>query len=599
MNEPEENDAIRQTLRQAMPDDLPPMVAERMQNRLAAFHRKLDMESATPRFSPIRSLFQKRLVRWATAAITTAALAVAILLIPKPWRPAESSAWAQVVEAVAKKPWLHFVATYEDGTKMEAWFSARREVLAGRLIKAGSRFEVGGDREGRGVIDMSRNTRDWYDPEKKLIVRATNDPFREEADPFLAIFSAFLSGNLKQTIGTGKIQLVPEQQRVVTEGAKRWIEHRFIVRDRSIVRGKDEELYKQEWILLVDPDTQLPFRWEQATRLASDPAKGHVTIRNEIDYPATGPEDMYALGVPKTAKIVVRTLALNVEQLATEIVSPKHWANNKFSALVIESRQDQAWWQGLSINRVWKDGLCWKIDHSMGPVTEPFDKPPPEGTDQAEWWRQKAKKRPFTPESLCDGKWYWSYHTKTRSPTPKDTAAGWPENTMVIVSTEKRKSPGFPVEKDHFRQGEGIGVGHPSDPWNDLKLLPGMEASVNPKPKSGPPNTLLLEVRNPGWKLYEPDPRRNPQLWRFWIDPARDYLVMRDEELITREGKETIISGFAIEAVLQDAQGRWYPTVIRRLKCSTFIGTDKWEDEFLRFYYDFTTPIPDSVFKAD
>jgi hypothetical protein len=74
---------------------------------------------------------------------------------------------------------------------------------------------------------------------------------------------------------------------------------------------------------------------------------------------------------------------------------------------------------------------------------------------------------------------------------------------------------------------------------------------------------------------------------------------MRREELVTREGKEVLTNGFAIEATVQDPRGRWYPSVVRRFKCSTMIGSDKWEDEILRFYYDFTTPIPDSVFKAD
>ena len=49
MNTTEENDDVRQTLRQAMPDDLPPAVAERMQSRLAAFCNRLDAESEKPR----------------------------------------------------------------------------------------------------------------------------------------------------------------------------------------------------------------------------------------------------------------------------------------------------------------------------------------------------------------------------------------------------------------------------------------------------------------------------------------------------------------------------------------------------------------------
>jgi outer membrane lipoprotein-sorting protein len=44
-----ENDDIRQTLKQAMPDNLPPAVAEQMQSRLAAFRDRVDAKSKRPR----------------------------------------------------------------------------------------------------------------------------------------------------------------------------------------------------------------------------------------------------------------------------------------------------------------------------------------------------------------------------------------------------------------------------------------------------------------------------------------------------------------------------------------------------------------------
>lgn len=47
MNETEENDYVRRALRQAMPDDLPSAVAERMQNRIAVVHERLGARSTT------------------------------------------------------------------------------------------------------------------------------------------------------------------------------------------------------------------------------------------------------------------------------------------------------------------------------------------------------------------------------------------------------------------------------------------------------------------------------------------------------------------------------------------------------------------------
>lgn len=310
----------------------------------------------------------------AVASVAAAAvLGFLLFLLPQAWYSSESMAWANVVDSLMKKPWLHYVTTYGDGTRMEAWFSARRALLIARVIKAGATLQSRGDGEARLMVDLSQNTRDWYDPEKNVIVRTTDRPFEKGADPAEAIFSTFLSGNLAHTIDAGQFQLVPTEHRVVVEGKKHWIEYRLIQRGKN-----DNPIYQHEWIISVDPDTQLPFRWEQVARLVSDPSKFDVGARHEIDYPAAGPEDIYALGVPKSAKIVDRTLRSDVERLAKEAAAPRHWADDKFSALVIESGVEKhLWWQGYSIYRVWKDGLCWRWDHSMGPVTDPLDNPPP------------------------------------------------------------------------------------------------------------------------------------------------------------------------------------------------------------------------------
>ena len=66
----------------------------------------------------------------AVMAIAAALLFVAILLLNR-----QSTAWAQVVEAVAKKPWLHSVCTLPDGRKAELWFSADRAVIVTQTDK--------------------------------------------------------------------------------------------------------------------------------------------------------------------------------------------------------------------------------------------------------------------------------------------------------------------------------------------------------------------------------------------------------------------------------------------------------------------------------
>jgi hypothetical protein len=73
---------------------------------------------------------------------------------------------------------------------------------------------------------------------------------------------------------------------------------------------------------------------------------------------------------------------------------------------------------------------------------------------------------------------------------------------------------------------------------------------------------------------------------------------MRYEELVVNDGKEDILRGHAIEGVTQDPGGQWYPTVIRMFHRIVPMGTVKSRDGIIRCYYDFMTPIPDSMFET-
>jgi hypothetical protein len=77
-------------------------------------------------------------------------------------------------------------------------------------------------------------------------------------------------------------------------------------------------------------------------------------------------------------------------------------------------------------------------------------------------------------------------------------------------------------------------------------------------------------------------------------------MVMRCDELISRKGKEEMIGGFLIEGLTQNPRKQWFPTVVHEFVHILPPDSHKnLEDIITRFYYDFTTPIPASVFKAD
>ncbi len=525
----------------------------------------------------------------AIATIAAALLFVAFIL----WNR-QSTAWAQVVEAVAKKPWLHAVSTLPDGKKGELWFSASRAVMATRTDKETC------------WGDLKQKTREYYDPGENTIVRVPDDEGREASSFLETVFKAFLSSETGRTINAGRFKLIHQQQRVVKEDGKRWIEHRFKMHEED--NQYESELPANEWVVYVDSDTQLPFRWDQIFHFKEvdkdvNPSKEGL-FRYEIDYPETGPAEIYSLGVPKNAKVVDRFLdpaRADVKRLVGDVRAAR-WRSDKYYALVVEGQDNKHWWEYFPSYRIWRSGSRWRVERSFG-YDFRSEKLPPKYADPATWWKQKAEKVRFVPSELSDGKWLWEYLTSGRAPTQANIDAGAPKDKPFLASNEKRRAmPTFPpgIDKGGYIY---CADNHPEFLARPLPYLvaPGYtrgagfnEVKLEPNPASGPPNTVLLEVHNSHWTAGG----YYPQMWRYWIDPEQGYLVMRYEELVTREGKEEIIRGHAIEGVTQDPQGQWYPTVIRLFKRNVLIGSEKPPyDGIMRCYYDFNAPMPDSIFE--
>ncbi len=238
-----------------------------------------------------RSHLSRKLL--AVMAIAAALLFVAILLLNR-----QSTAWAQVVEAVAKKPWLHSVCTLPDGKKAELWFSADRAVIVTQTDKMVD------------WSDLKQKSREFYNPSDNTILRVPDNEGQESKFFVENIFKSFLSSEAGRSIDAGRFKLIHQQQRDVNKDGKRWIEHHFKMHDED--NQYESEMPSSECIVYVDPDTQLPFRWDRIHHLKEvdkdvNPSKDDC-IRYDIDYPETGPADIYALGVPKTAKVLDRLL---------------------------------------------------------------------------------------------------------------------------------------------------------------------------------------------------------------------------------------------------------------------------------------------------
>lgn len=526
--------------------------------------------------------------RLLAAAAMAAILLVALLL----WHDRNSVAWAEVVDAVAKKPWLRAVTTYHDGTKAETWFSTSRRVLGGRIRQ--------GEEERLVWLDFVQKIREDYDPKENRIVRVSDTQRREETELFEAIYSAFLAGETNRTIDKGRLEFVHEQQRAVEDDGRRWIEHRFKWQDED-----DQGSSGTEWVVDVDPKTRLPFRYRQISLPPPGFGSEMSSVQSwEIDYPDTGPASIYDLGASRSAKVV--DLSLNpkrpdVERLMTGVDAAR-WRADRYHVLAVWSRDDQHWSQAEHVYLVWRNGSRYRVETNQHRVTRPRDELAPEDADPQTWWRQKVQTVKFRPYEVCDGKWIWTYKVKSRLPTQEDIDAGASEAHRVIISIDKeRKGPVIPRRgvPDH---GWGGGPEFAGRPRFFHYRPPYSEVRLDSKPTTGPPNAVLLEIRDPLWKPEHARAslgpgRCQPQMVRDWIDTERGYLIMRRERLATLEGKEEILGGSVIEGVTQCPRGHWYPTTVRYLKRSIYVATDRVGGRVIRYYYDFDVPMPDELFE--
>jgi hypothetical protein len=120
---------------------------------------------------------------------------------------------------------------------------------------------------------------------------------------------------------------------------------------------------------------------------------------------------------------------------------------------------------------------------------------------------------------------------------------------------------------------------------------------LDPHPKEGPPDAVPFTYRS-----SRIDSSR-PQTLRYWIDPARSYLLVREEVLYAKapgdaKGPPPRDRIRIVEQAAQGPNGVWYPTVIRD-KGSWDLENNKTyrHDEVWRYYLDFGADMPDLLFQ--
>ena len=245
-----------------------PRLTERVMQkvrRLTAHHSTEEPSNLAPRPRVHR---RRRLLAaaFATVGTVSAVVLIALALLPSP-----SVGWADVTTAIQSQKWIRGTVTYPDGGRATIWLSPERQIWAFRLEQQGwSQFFDG---QQRAKYEYRRGNE-----------RITRLLLGEEEARRSSFFDGLSQDETRLHPWLFGEKIVSQKQRRVMEAGKTWIEFQLV-----LWRGPVNQA-----TLRVDPDTKLP-----VFALFASPDDATQTYKWQFDYPADGPSDIYALGVPR------------------------------------------------------------------------------------------------------------------------------------------------------------------------------------------------------------------------------------------------------------------------------------------------------------
>jgi hypothetical protein len=491
---------------------------------------------------------------FAVACLFAVAIFGAVYLMPR-----GGDAWATVAQALQEQRWIHCVTAGPDGFKQETWFSPRFEILAMKY-----------DNGGAELHDLAADTKTEYVPEENTIYRLPeNEDLLKHQPQELEFFHHLRRGADFKVSPYPSSEIVAQSQREVVDQGKTWKIHELTI------RGTSRQKFQVKMIVRVDPTTGLPRTWE----IEGDDGK----LQQVLDYPATGPANILALGVPTTAKLDDRIPVDNVDQVLNHLKIGRDRFDD-YCAYV---------WFDQTVNRVWRKGRRWRVELGIPQSTaDPTSFHPGQVPDDADldWWKEHEPDLLFRLEATSDGQTVWYYRYKPK-PMQRDPSVPW-EQESVSTQYAYGTSDDPPVPWPHLMP-EQIGhtnVGAPDPNW---------EFFVDLKPDDGPPNTVRLRVRD----TLVDDPKQ-PDVHRLWIDPGKNHLVLRGESTVfepvlprprraswpSRPTKPAYFETRVLESLARSPNGFWYPDRVLRK-----ISNNK-ADQVIRFVLDFGSSIPDELF---
>ena len=482
-----------------------------------------------------------------------ACIAIAAALVPIWWGP--SNALADLLEATRTQKWIHGTTTWiggEETVQSESWMSPPLQIFAIRhpeMImfvdhkkQVSARFKPGSD-----SITLVRPTPIDYLPQQQsssTLEQLLTNPEAEQ--PFFGF----------EVLGMKKTETKVDRKRA-------W-EYSF----RLEQPGNPNNSRRVRAV--IDAHTDLVATWEERH-------SNGLRVVTKFDYPPDGPHDLYALGIPKNAKVVDRLAATDVTHIASQLREGRTNFDN-YDAIVLQHVEGRQFLVtdslSVSIRRVRRSGRKYRLDYLLR--AKPGVKEPAADADMDEWWKKNRDQFWSVPMLICDGRTITTY-------------------SMVDDVMPREGKPNLEVE---------LRMAHPVNGFRDdptvswPHLMPAFSVrphiwttdekrtfEFEPTPEDGPDGTVRLIVNRPGDLL-------TPELHRYWLAPDRDFCLRRAVQPVQGRDKKSIeyIDTEEFEAFQKSPKGHWYSTRSRRTTSNTDVV------QVRDYYVDFESELDVSLF---
>ena len=295
-----------------------------------------------------------------------------------------------------------------------------------------------------------------------------------------------------------------------------------------------------------------------------------------------GPADIYDLGVPKSAKYVDRMPTDELQQIQETLQAGRQRMDDYRAIFANMSEgHDYMWWTERPM--IWyRKGNKFRGDYVAGWDGELVAiERPAEGEDIETWWRERVKHLRFFTQSVTrDSTTFTSNWKNVTDPH------GTEHVRIVSVSRIDYDTPAeamFPAEwsmRPEFVCRPPIGIGGSDH-----------VSTIDRNPSDGPAGCILLRVRRTttAGRMKDRNAAGLPDEWRFWLDPERDYIVMREEMILRDEqGTEKLLlttllkkqpNRRAVSGTLRKSAARTRATLKRAIlstRCIIFMSISTW-----------------------